>query len=48
MGANSANNQLNLFRGALSALVGGKGATVRVVDAVFSKRLERVGGDGSP
>jgi len=40
MGANSANNQLNLCRGALSVLV--------AVDAVFSKRPERVGGDGSP
>ena len=47
MGANSANNQLNLCRGALSVLVGGKGVTVLAVDAVFSKRPERVGGDGS-
>jgi hypothetical protein len=42
MGANSANNQLNLCRGALSVLVGG-GVTVL---AVF-KRPDRVGGDGS-
>ena len=48
MGANSANNQLNLCRGALSVLVGGKGVTVLAVDVVFSKRPERVGGDGSP
>jgi len=48
MGANSANNQLNLCRGALSMLVGGKGVTVLGVDVVFSKRPERVGGDGSP
>jgi len=47
MGANSANNQLNLCRGALSVLVGGTGVTVLAVDAVFSKRPERVGGDGS-
>ena len=48
MGANSANNQLSLCRGALSVLVGGQGVTVLAVDAVFSKRPERVGGDGSP
>ncbi|WP_426527895.1 hypothetical protein [Bradyrhizobium sp. McL0615] len=47
MGANSANNQLNLCRGALSASVGGKGVTVLAVDAVLSERPETVGGDDS-
>jgi hypothetical protein len=48
IGAKSANNQLNLCRGALSVMVAGKGVTVLALDAVFSKPPERVGGDGSP